>query len=324
MFIFSADALLPLAAMVKIGQPGCSTTCGDVRVPYPFGLGPSHCFLPGFNLTCDSSHSHRTPRLLLDGNGNIEVVDISLQGTLRVIHTGTSTTTSITDPDMAAEFQLPDDIREPYMVSSTNEFIVFGCRVQATLLDGRTSVITGCVSTCNSSSGLVAGDGGPSRAPLAALPTTTQTYGRRHCSGGNGCCHVPISEGRTPKRVKFKGLNQTQISTGADGISRTFAFISADGWSDRWYMILSRTGLTIFDSMSFPVVLGWAVKQGLWSPATAQKSSVECPQGVQSLLCKSDNSGCIQQNGGYTCHCSTGYVGNPYIANGCQGTDFKF
>lgn len=143
-------------------------------------------------------------------------------------------------------------------------------------------LISGCVSTCISS-GLVARDGGAScRAPPAVVPTT-QTYGRRHCSGRDGCCHAPISEGRTPKRVKFKGLNQT--NTSADGFSRAFAFISAEGLSDQWYMILSRTVLSSLDlsmHMPSPIVLRWAVKQGLLPPA-AQKSSWQCPQlGVTS------------------------------------------
>jgi hypothetical protein len=74
--------------------------------------------------------------------------------------------------------------------------------------------------------------------------------------------------------------------------------------------------------MPSPIVLRWAVKQGLLPPA-AQKSSWQCPLGVTSRLCKSDKSDCRQENGGYTCHSSSGYVGNPYVAHGCQGTDFN-
>lgn len=56
-------------------------------VPYPFGMGPSHCYRPGFNLTCNyPSSGSKPPRLLLDSHGAFQVVDISLKNTtVRVV-----------------------------------------------------------------------------------------------------------------------------------------------------------------------------------------------------------------------------------------------
>ncbi|XP_044408961.1 uncharacterized protein [Triticum aestivum] len=37
-------------------MPNCVTSCGNVDVPYPFGIGPNaSCYLPGFNLAGDTS-----------------------------------------------------------------------------------------------------------------------------------------------------------------------------------------------------------------------------------------------------------------------------
>ena len=69
-----------------IGMPGCETRCGNMSVPYPFGMGPARCYWPGFNLTCNRSSN--PPRLLL-GDGTLQVVDISLKnGTVRAVHAG--------------------------------------------------------------------------------------------------------------------------------------------------------------------------------------------------------------------------------------------
>ncbi|KAL6597425.1 hypothetical protein ACP70R_046865 [Stipagrostis hirtigluma subsp. patula] len=74
----AAAALLLLVAHAaaggEIGLPNCRTRCGDVMVPYPFGIEP-RCHLPGFNLTCDPRHA--PPRLLL-WNNFLQIINISL------------------------------------------------------------------------------------------------------------------------------------------------------------------------------------------------------------------------------------------------------
>jgi hypothetical protein len=34
--------------VTAIGIPGCTTICGNVSVPYLFGMGPPRCYMPGF------------------------------------------------------------------------------------------------------------------------------------------------------------------------------------------------------------------------------------------------------------------------------------
>nr|CAB3488963.1 unnamed protein product [Digitaria exilis] len=53
-----------------IGLPNCRTTCGNVSVPYPFGMEP-RCRLYGFNVSCDASQ-----RLYMEG---LRFADIPLQ-----------------------------------------------------------------------------------------------------------------------------------------------------------------------------------------------------------------------------------------------------
>ncbi|CAO2152788.1 unnamed protein product [Urochloa humidicola] len=287
----AAGVQLPMLAPGQIGLPNCSTTSGDMRVPYPFGFSPG-CYWPGFKLICDTSND--LPRLLLDSGSILEVVDISLpDSTVRVAHHICTVYDSANFSEITGDDFPLLDVCETYMLSTRNEIILFGCDVQATLHSAggsntSDSVIAQCVSTCSSE------DPAGARPPEAPA----QTNGG-YCCGHDGCCHAPFRAGSRPTRVDMKILN-LNISQHTS----PFVLISEEGLSDQWYNMISKwtTDQSIPDYITYPLVLQWAVKQDVPVPAG---TSEQCPKDVASRLCKSQHSDCRQENGGYTCYCST-------------------
>ena len=62
----------------------CTTSCGNISIPYPFGVEPG-CYRNGFNLTCD--RSYQPPKLYL-GDSATEVTDIFVSSSTVRIRSG--------------------------------------------------------------------------------------------------------------------------------------------------------------------------------------------------------------------------------------------
>ena len=153
----AAAAMASLAPM--IGLEGCKTSCGEVGVPYPFGLGPARCYWPGFNLTCRRS-GRGPPRLLL-GDGTLEVINISLTTTIPTVHV--IRTGPIIDDDSTPNFTSDGLPLFPFGTSFAgsiytlytfkNELFLFGCNLTVMLVEdineSNPKISAGCTSICS-------------------------------------------------------------------------------------------------------------------------------------------------------------------------------
>ncbi|XP_066360837.1 putative wall-associated receptor kinase-like 16 [Miscanthus floridulus] len=185
---------------------------------------------------------------------------------------------------------LPDAVNNTggsYKVSARNEFTFYGCDMEATLVGvldntSRESVISRCATTCSESGQQAIYDADAKAGKLS-----------KFCNG-IGCCAAPIAGDSMPTRMHFTRIQvQQPINTSiqqpppAVPIS---AYIAEEGWTEA----------------------------GLPAVAAAVGSKI-CPGDVAGRLCKSEFSDCRRENpSGYTCHCKSGYDGNPYITGGCQ------
>ncbi|URD74895.1 auxin response factor [Musa troglodytarum] len=73
LFHLSMLPLVGAAASAAAPLPGCRTRCGEIDVPYPFGIGPS-CSMEGFTLNCITT-ADGLEKLF---PSNVEITDISL------------------------------------------------------------------------------------------------------------------------------------------------------------------------------------------------------------------------------------------------------
>ncbi|KAM0861465.1 hypothetical protein ACQ4PT_045857 [Festuca glaucescens] len=165
----------PPAAMAPVRlRSDCPDMCGDVHIPYPFGIGPDCSLGPRFRVSCSNASELFT--------GNIRVASITLEMAQMVALTRLTYTCNMSEArNVTVAIRLTNS---PFLVSpEANIFTAIGCGSAATLL-GYTGVsyLTGCISTCYDLN-RTGEDGAP-------------------CTG-KGCCKASLATGLSKVRVRW-------------------------------------------------------------------------------------------------------------------------
>ncbi|KAL6633955.1 hypothetical protein ACP70R_026626 [Stipagrostis hirtigluma subsp. patula] len=295
--LFSVQRPPPAAAAAATAmQPRetCQRRCGDIDIPYPFGIGPGCHLETGdwtFVLSCNLTADGRR-RLY---NYQIEVLDMSVRhGQLRIY--------SIINPWCynATTGAMNDQNNWWYNMSITNfrindalnRFTVVGCNSLAYIRSLNVTTdryMTGCMAMCPGASRLEDG-----------------------ACAGVGCCQTAIPAGLNAYQVSFEEKFNT---SGTANFSRcSYAVLVEAAAFD-----FKATYVTTDELMAVaqvPVVLDWAI---------GNKTCEEAKRDAATYACVSGNSECVNskygRGRGYLCNCSAGYEGNPYLLDGCQDID---
>ncbi|KAK2998750.1 hypothetical protein RJ639_024477 [Escallonia herrerae] len=132
-----------VAAAPSLAKPGCQDHCGNVSIPYPFGIG-SNCYLnQRYAVTCNQSLNPPEPYLTSSG---LRVLNVSLTNQTIIINnpvvTGCGNSprhgVSVTNKSLEGT---------PFLFSREyNKFVVLGCG--NAILDHDGIVTAGCSSFC--------------------------------------------------------------------------------------------------------------------------------------------------------------------------------
>ncbi|KAJ6673075.1 WALL-ASSOCIATED RECEPTOR KINASE 2-LIKE [Salix viminalis] len=294
-------SLWPVAASTarSAAKPGCQEKCGNVSVPYPFGiLEPSCAMNDNFFLNCtsnDEGHPELYVGDMTTDASSQSISNIELEGTVTVRIAAAFSCYNKTGIETKSFKQSINLGSGPFMLSDTrNIFTATGCDTKAWVnyITYESTYGAGCLSSCTE---------------------YVEMTDENPCSG-SGCCQTSI-----PKGIKslfyyvYAADNYWNVS---DFNPCGFAFLADKRSLKISDWPLSRTPIYEKEeyAIATDVVIEWVAENKTCEQAKANTSYYACGANAH---CTYPESG--QGPQGYRCSCNEGFEGNPYLNDGCQG-----
>ncbi|BFG25719.1 hypothetical protein CerSpe_119930 [Prunus speciosa] len=278
----SAMLAAPSEAVPLLAKPNCQSRCGDVEIPYPFGIGEG-CYIDDwFQIKCVNSTK---PFLNII---NLEVLEISVKGTLNVANPITLSSNCNTNKPILQAANLEGS---PFVFSQKNIFTAMGCGVMATITsDSNGSTISaGCKPECDN-------------------------FSTNEKKKGVDFCQTPIPWFLSAFNTSFQVHDSSSSSC-------NYAFLVDQGWF-KWFARNSINNFSAIHHMEHvPVMLEWSLYHSTIDVfgAVVEVNPIVV-DSESSFHCRSygGSSSIYKSSSRLECSCNAGYKGNPYLLRGCQ------
>ena len=231
--------VLVIAASLAKPADGCPNKCGDVEIPYPFGLSKDCSLNEDFLITCDKKEAK---------TGNLIIKKISIEAhDLRVLQFVARDCYN-QNGDSVKGNKARLNAAMTTISNAKNKFIVVGCDTYASLngVQNGEQYSMGCMSICKSLRNVVNGS----------------------CSGV-GCCEVAIPDGLKDMSMEVHSFhNHTDVS---NFNPCGYAFVVEQGqfnFSSRYLRNLKNEKL--------PLVLKWAIGNETCGEAARKNKKIVC------------------------------------------------
>ncbi|KAG6781548.1 hypothetical protein POTOM_014459 [Populus tomentosa] len=220
-------------APAGLAKPNCSDRCGNITIPYPFGIGKDCCLEESFDVECNETSN--PPRAFLR-SVKMELVNITLER--GAVVKGPVISVDSLDRQEVLPLNLEGTPFTPYY----NYFIAVGCNTRATLwTKNGTTEHVGCNSICSNGTSI------------------SNLYLNGACSGKD-CCQAmnwpPLLQ------VFNSTFELIDAKQGSDG--RKLAFLADMNW---FYDKIRSPGQDInkLASSTVPMSLGWILNSNSWT-----------------------------------------------------------
>ncbi|KAM6575813.1 hypothetical protein CsatA_024140 [Cannabis sativa] len=176
------------AGLTMVKSPNCETKCGDVEVPYPFGIHHQNCAISKdidrhFFLNCSTTTTSTSPKLMY---GGLEVTKIDVEKAIMSVKHFYSYDCYHRNGILIHENSPSIRLSKSFTLSdSENKLFAFGCDTLAFMNATQNNFGSGCISVCNEN-----------------VNMSAQTS----CSG-LGCCQTSV-----PKHLKYLSVTTSSFN----------------------------------------------------------------------------------------------------------------